>query len=86
MSLSVIARGSRDDKLRWTFDLYDVDGDGVIDKAEMTSVVSSIYAMMGKHTSPAISNSTIHEHVDRIFQARQFTHLLTTQNYLLTYL
>jgi len=75
MSLSVIARGSLDDKLRWTFDLYDVDGDGAISKSEMTSVVSSIYALMGRHTSPSISSSTIHQHVDRIFQARRLTHL-----------
>lgn len=68
MSLSVIARGSLDDKLRWTFDLYDTDGDGVISRSEMTTVVASIYALMGRHTTPAISNSTVHQHVDRIFQ------------------
>jgi len=73
MSLSVIARGSLDDKLRWTFDLYDVDGDGVVGRAEMTSVVASIYALMGRHTSPAISQSTVLQHVDRIFQARRRT-------------
>jgi len=67
-SLSVLARGSLDDKLRWTFSLYDVDGDGVISRAEMTSVVTSIYGLMGKYTSPAISSSTIRQHVDRIFQ------------------
>jgi len=72
-SLSVIARGSVDDKLRWTFNLYDVDGDGVISRSEMTTIVSSIYGLMGRYTSPAISGSTVHQHVDRIFEARQLT-------------
>jgi len=68
-SLSVIARGSIDEKLRWTFSLYDADGDGVISRSEMTTIVSSIYALMGRYTNPAISSCTIRQHVDGIFQA-----------------
>ena len=68
-SLSVIARGTLDDKLRWTFSLYDIDGDGVISKSEMTSIVSSIYGLMGRYASPAVSISTIRQHVDGIFEA-----------------
>jgi len=72
-SLSVIARGTLDEKLRWTFQLYDLDGDGVISKYEMATIVSSIYSLMGRYTSPAVSNSTIRLHVDRIFEARHLT-------------
>ena len=68
-SLSVIARGSHDEKLRWTFQLYDADGDGVITRSEMTTIVASIYGLMGRHTSPTISGSTVRQHVDRIFEA-----------------
>jgi len=75
-NLSLIARGSLDDKLRWTFNLYDVDGDGVINKSEMMTIVSSIYSLMGRYTSPAISGCTIRQHVDRIFEARQLSVLL----------
>jgi len=67
----MIARGSLDDKLRWTFHLYDMDSDGVISKSEMTAVVASVYGLMGRYTSPAISSSTIRQHVDHIFEARQ---------------
>jgi len=64
----VIARGSLDDKLRWTFSLYDVDGDGVINRSDMTTIVSSVYGLMGSYTSPAIASSTVQQHVDQIFQ------------------
>lgn len=67
-SLSVLARGSLDDKLHWTFSLYDVDCDGVINTTDLTTIVSSIYGLMGKYTSPAISSSTVQQHVEQMFQ------------------
>jgi Ca2+-binding EF-hand superfamily protein len=67
-SLSVLARGSIDEKLRWTFALYDLNGDGVVSKAELTTIVSSIYSLMGKYARPSIDASTIRSHVDRVFQ------------------
>jgi hypothetical protein len=67
-SLSVLARGSLDDKLRWTFDLYDLDGDGVVSKAELQAVVAAIYNIMGRYASPPLDATTIRRHVDRVFQ------------------
>lgn len=37
-SLSQASRGTIQEKLRWIFGLYDLNGDGYISKAEMTSV------------------------------------------------
>ncbi len=37
-SLSQASRGTIQEKLRWIFGLYDLNGDGYITKAEMTSV------------------------------------------------
>lgn len=37
-SLSQASRGTVQEKMRWIFGLYDLNGDGYITKAEMTSV------------------------------------------------
>ncbi len=34
--------------MRWTFQLYDVDGDRQISKNDLANVIDSIYLMMGK--------------------------------------
>jgi hypothetical protein len=57
-----------DEKLRWTFSLYDINGDGCITREEMTDIVTAIYELMGKFTEPCVDESTVKEKVDHIFQ------------------
>lgn len=66
--LSSLSRGSTQDKLRWAFNLYDINGDGYITKQEMLNIVASVYEMMGKSTAPAMDENTVLNHVERIFQ------------------
>lgn len=66
--LSILSRGSLDEKLRWTFSLYDINGDGCITREEMTDMVTAIYELMGKFTEPCVDESTVRDKVDRIFQ------------------
>ena len=47
MSLSTLLHGTLEEKLMWTFRLYDLDGDGVITKVELGNVVVGIYELMG---------------------------------------
>jgi Ca2+-binding EF-hand superfamily protein len=68
MGLSVLARGTVQEKLEWAFSLYDVNHDGYITRDEMMDVVSAIYDMMGRFAEPSIDDNTTREHVDKIFQ------------------
>lgn len=38
-------RGSIDDKLRWAFNIYDINGDGRISITEVASIVKSVQAL-----------------------------------------
>ncbi|XP_039282823.1 Kv channel-interacting protein 1 isoform X1 [Nilaparvata lugens] len=66
--LSILSRGSLDEKLRWTFSLYDINGDGRITREEMTDIVNAVYDLMGKYTEPGIEDNAVTSKVDSIFQ------------------
>ncbi|XP_025834672.1 Kv channel-interacting protein 4-like, partial [Agrilus planipennis] len=69
--LSKVSRGSVQEKMQWIFGLYDLNGDGLISKAEMIDVVSSIYEMLGRATNPLVDDSTAKDHVEKIFHGIQ---------------
>ncbi|XP_066507199.1 calsenilin-like [Hoplias malabaricus] len=66
--LSVLLRGSVTEKLRWAFNLYDINKDGLITREEMMAIMKSIYDLMGRYTSPSLREDVSREHVDRFFQ------------------
>ena len=66
--LSVLARGTVEEKLEWAFGLYDINGDGVIGRDEMLNIVTAIYDMIGKCAVPSIDECAIVQHVDNVFQ------------------
>ncbi|XP_037092251.1 calsenilin-like [Pollicipes pollicipes] len=67
-SLSLVARGSLQDKIAWIFSLYDIDHDGLITKREMTEVVGAIYELLGASTDPALDAGAVERHVDAVFE------------------
>lgn len=52
IGLSVLTRGTIDEQLRWIFTLYDINGDGIITKDELSRIVSSVHDLMGKFAAP----------------------------------
>ncbi|CAB0036324.1 unnamed protein product [Trichogramma brassicae] len=48
VTLSTLLRGSIYEKLRWTFKLYDINGDGCISKGELGEIISSVHELMGR--------------------------------------
>lgn len=69
--LSILSRGSIDEKLRWTFSLYDINGDGCITREEMTDIVTAVYELMGKFADPNLNREGVREKVDRMFQVEK---------------
>ncbi|GAB0094088.1 Kv channel-interacting protein 4 isoform X1 [Sergentomyia squamirostris] len=68
-TLSILSRGSLEEKLTWTFALYDINGDGFVTKEEMTDIVTAIYDMVEQPTSDARAmDERIKSKVDTLFQ------------------
>ncbi|XP_046850728.1 Kv channel-interacting protein 1-like [Xenia sp. Carnegie-2017] len=67
LRLSIALHGTTEDKLKWMFHLYDVDGDGYISRHDLIVIVTAVHNLMG---SSSISNEseTIQEQVLRIFE------------------
>uniref|UniRef100_A0A8C4RM27 Kv channel-interacting protein 4 n=1 Tax=Erpetoichthys calabaricus TaxID=27687 RepID=A0A8C4RM27_ERPCA len=68
MGLSILLRGSIQEKLNWAFNLYDINKDGYITKEEMLDIMKAIYDMMGKYTYPVLKEETPKQHVEIFFQ------------------
>ena len=58
-SLSVTTRGTIDEKLKWAFQIYDIDGNGFITQNEMLSIVKSVQRMVGAMTDKRLSSKNI---------------------------
>ncbi|XP_071542241.1 uncharacterized protein [Panulirus ornatus] len=68
MGLSVLLKGTLQERVNWIFNLYDINNDGYITKEELIDIVTSIYDLMGDQTSPGIDDGTAIDHVDKVFE------------------
>ncbi|XP_063327208.1 guanylyl cyclase-activating protein 2-like [Pelmatolapia mariae] len=69
-ALNLVFRGDLEHKLRWSFKVYDKDGNGYVDRNELRSIIDSIYRIK-KISKDNTSDSylSVDEVVDRILAA-----------------
>ncbi|XP_062515076.1 neuronal calcium sensor 1-like [Corticium candelabrum] len=82
-ALSVISRGSLEEKLTWSFRLYDLDKDGKITRQELLSIMEAIYTMVGHAVRLPYDEKTPEQRVDQIFYMMDKNHddLLTLEEF-----
>lgn len=46
MAINITAKGDPEKKLKWAFKMYDVDGNGEIDKGEMLQIIQVSFSFL----------------------------------------
>ncbi|XP_030650081.1 guanylyl cyclase-activating protein 2-like [Chanos chanos] len=64
-ALHLVLRGRLEDRLKWSFKVYDRDGNGRLDRQEVKHIIRIIYKIKIHNTD---MNMTPHEVCDRIFE------------------
>lgn len=67
VTLSTLLRGSIYERLRWTFKLYDINGDGCIGRTELSKLVQSIHELMGRRPHQPEDDRKAREQVNFLF-------------------
>ncbi|KAM8974032.1 guanylyl cyclase inhibitory protein-like [Pelodytes ibericus] len=66
-AISMLAQGTPEDKLRWSFKLYDKDRDGAITRAEMLEIMQAVYKMSLSASLTHVNPLTVEDCTNRIF-------------------
>lgn len=80
VTLSTLLRGSVYERLRWTFRLYDINGDGCISRNELSEIVQAIHELMGRRAHQPEEDRKARDQVSEIeFVAFVFPPLSVTE-------
>jgi Ca2+-binding EF-hand superfamily protein len=66
LAISITSSGKPEEKLDWAFQMYDIDGNGTIEKSEMTQIIKAIYAMLGTEGAGMDPNARTDEIFERM--------------------
>ncbi|UJR14991.1 hypothetical protein I4U23_001968 [Adineta vaga] len=67
LTLSVLCRGTIDEKLRWIFRFYDINGEGLLAREDIAEMIRSLYDLLGLSVQPVVDERHIQNHIDEIF-------------------
>jgi len=68
ISLSALLKGSVEEKLAWTFQLYDTNNDGRLTVDELIEISKAVYALLGYFVAPVHDSTTYVEHGKQVFE------------------
>uniref|UniRef100_A0A1I8HR93 EF-hand domain-containing protein n=1 Tax=Macrostomum lignano TaxID=282301 RepID=A0A1I8HR93_9PLAT len=51
LAINITSGGKPQEKLEWAFQMYDIDGNGTIERNEMVEIIKAIYSMLGADES-----------------------------------
>ncbi|XP_075458939.1 guanylyl cyclase inhibitory protein-like isoform X3 [Ascaphus truei] len=66
-AISMLVQGSPEEKLKWSFRLYDKDRDGAITRAEMLEIMKAVYKMTLAASINKAESLTAEECTNRLF-------------------
>eukprot|EP00762_Andalucia_godoyi_P004590 ANDGO_05187.mRNA.1 Frequenin-1 len=83
-ALSAMTRGTRDEKLDFAFNLYDIDGDGHVSKDELLKIIGGLYQSEGGFSKDDNFLETVEQLVEKILreQDHDFDDALTKDEFL----
>ncbi|KAM4722690.1 guanylyl cyclase-activating protein 2-like [Rhinophrynus dorsalis] len=67
-ALNLALRGKLEHKLRWSFKIYDKDGNGCVDKSELKEIIQSIYSVKKSWKRDETQLMSPEEVCERVFQ------------------
>ncbi|KER27821.1 hypothetical protein T265_05184 [Opisthorchis viverrini] len=73
-TVSVTTRGDLNQKLRWAFNMYDLDGDGYISRQDLCDVIASIYTLIGSTIKLPEDEATPERRANKIFEQMDSDH------------
>ena len=65
--LSIISRGTQEQKLRWAFEMYDSDGSGSVTRREMLEIVRGIFRLAGERANLPADENTPEKFTHKLF-------------------
>jgi len=68
LAINITSGGKPEEKLEWAFQMYDINGNGTIERNEMVEIIKAIYSMLGAEDSAMSGDMTAESRTGEIFR------------------